>query len=259
MSISPSADVISLSKRAAWRPDFKSMASQRLREAREQAGLDRAAFAAFLTGLLGWGVAETALARWERGSTPPGDVLLAAAGGDLIAAPDTMLTAVPHSFPADALAGRWVTCYRFLHHGETLRHHADIAHVTATSERRIRAVNHPPEPRSEGRARPFRNEIEVQLAGRHLVGTWKNSSDTRYFGTVQLAVLPGEMVMEGHFTGVGSDVEVSGGRWKWVRLEAGAGPLDVTLRDPAAIYDLVTNHPQYDDAPLTLADVREER
>lgn len=171
----------------------------------------------------------------------------------------TLLDPVPHSFPAEALAGPWVTCYRFLHHGETPRHHADVAHLTAISERRIRAVNHPPRPRSEGHVNPFRNEIEAQLAGRHLVGTWKNTSDTRYFGSVQLAVLPGETVMEGFFTGVGTDVEVSTGRWKWVRLDpdADVALAGVTLREPALLYALVMNRSQY-DAPLALADVGEE-
>ena len=30
-------------------------------------------------------------------------------------------------------------------------------------------VNHPPEPRTQGRANPFRNQIEAELAGRHLI------------------------------------------------------------------------------------------
>jgi hypothetical protein len=172
-----------------------------------------------------------------------------------------LLDSAPHSFSAATLAGPWVTCYQFMQHGETPRCHADIAHVTALSDRHIRAVNYPPEPRSEGRANPFRNEIEAQLAGRHLIGTWKNTSDTRYFGGVQLAVLPGETVMEGYFTGVGSDVHVSTGFWKWVCLDpadAANGTLaGVALRDPANLYDLAMNRSPY-DSPLTLADVAEE-
>jgi hypothetical protein len=171
-----------------------------------------------------------------------------------------LLDSAPNAFPAAALSGPWVTAYQFQQHGETARCHADIAHVTALSDRRIRAVNWPPEPRSEGRARPFRNEIEAQLAGRHLVGTWRNTSDTRYFGAVQLAVLPGETAMEGHFLGVGSDVQVSAGRWKWVRLDPAADETlaDVTLRDPAKVYDLVMSRSPYDPL-LTLPDIAEER
>lgn len=184
---------------------------------------------------------------------PLGDPGAAASAG-------TLLDPVPHRFPAGALAGYWVTCFQFLQHGETPRCHADIACVSAASERHIRAVNHPPEPRTEGRALPFRNEIEAQLAGRHVVGTWKNTSDTRYFGTVQLAVLPGETVLDGHFTGVGSDIAVSLGRWKWVRLDPGsvppAGLAGVSLREPSDIYSLVMDRSQY-DAPLALDDVRE--
>ena len=122
-------------------------------------------------------------------------------------------------------------------------------------------MNHPPEPRSEGRGRPFRNEIEAALAGRHLIGEWQNTSDTRYCGSLQLAVLPGEVVMQGYYTGVGSDIEVSTGLWKWVRLDPDTIPdtglAGVTLRDPAELYDLVMSHSQI-DVPLTLADIREE-
>lgn len=76
---------------------------------------------------------------------------------------------------------------------------------------------------------------------------------------MQLAVLPGETVMEGFFTGVGTDVEVSTGRWKWVRLDpdADVALAGVTLREPALLYALVMNRSQY-DAPLALADVGEE-
>ena len=165
-----------------------------------------------------------------------------------------LLAAVPPAFPVEALAGPWVTCYQFSHGGEA-KFHADIAHVTIGPDGRIRAVNHPPEPRSEGRARPFRNEIDAALAGRHLIGEWQNTSDTRYFGTLQLAVLPGEIVMEGWYAGVGSDVEVSAGTWKWVRLEADEGLTGIALREPSDLYELVKSHSQY-GAPLTLADVR---
>jgi hypothetical protein len=66
-------------------------------------------------------------------------------------------------------------------------------------------------------------------------------------------------VMEGYYTGVASDVEVSNGYWKWVRL-APAPDMDLTgiaLRDPAELHDLVMRHTQ-NDPPLMLAEVREE-
>lgn len=171
-----------------------------------------------------------------------------------------LLGSVPHSFPVDALNGPWVTCYEFRPGGGTLQCHADIAHVAAVSDRQIRATNHPPAPRTEGRATPFRNEIEASLASRHLVGHWKNTSDTRYFGSIHLAILPGETVMEGYYTGVASDIAVSAGRWKWVRLEpeslSGTALPEVILREPSVLYDRVMKHSQ-NDAPLTLADIRE--
>jgi hypothetical protein len=165
----------------------------------------------------------------------------------------SILESVPHSFPAGALTGSWVTCYQFS--GDKC--HADIACVTAISSSQIRAVNYPPEPRTEGRAYTFRNEIEATLANRHLIGHWKNVSDTRYFGSLHLAALPGEIVMEGYYTGFASDIEVSSSHWKWVRLAADSVPPEMILREPPIIYDLVMNHSQF-DAPLALADVRED-
>jgi hypothetical protein len=159
------------------------------------------------------------------------------------------------SFPASALSGYWVTAYQF-DHGGTVMYHADIAHVTAESERSIRATNNPA--RTEGRAVAFSNEIEAQLVSRHLTGHWRNTSDTRYWGTVHLAVLPGETLMDGYYTGFASDISVSVGRWLWVRLapESGTVLADVALRQPRLLYDLLLGREQ-NDAPLTLADVEE--
>ena len=60
---------------------------------------------------------------------------------------------------------------------------------------------------------------------------------------------------------VGSDIEVSAARWQRVRLEPGslegADLPGMALREPSALYDLVTSRSRY-DAPLTLADVKEE-
>ena len=169
-----------------------------------------------------------------------------------------LLAAVPHSFTADALCGAWVTCYQF---SEPPKFHADIAYLTAASERHVRAANYPPTPRTQGHVSPFRNEIDAELANRHLIGHWKNISDARYFGALHLAVLPGETVMEGYYTGLVSDVHVSTGFWKWVRLQPesleGADLAAVTLRDPAELYALVQEHSQY-DAPLALGTVGED-
>ena len=282
--------VVSIGSRSGYRPDFRGLASGQVRAARERLSLSHAEFADYLSQLLGWAVTAEAVERWERGAIPPGDVLLPCAmvtqntSGDMLAFPRTatvqqaaallsdispaldrespapLLRAVPHSFPADALCGSWVTCYQF-RHGGTQQHHADIANITAGSDRHIRATNHPPSPRTEGRTSPFRNEIEAQLTNRHLVGHWKNTSDARYFGSIHLAVLPGETVMEGYYTGFASDILVSTGPWKWVRLEPESLSGDVlskiSLRDPSVLYELVMNYSQY-DVPLTLADIGEE-
>jgi len=167
---------------------------------------------------------------------------------------------VPHSFTAETLAGYWVTTYDFQHDGKP-QYHADVARIVAESDRWVRIANHPPEPRSQGRARPFRNEIEAQLANRHLVGHWRNTSDTRYFGSLHLAIHPGETMMEGFYTGFGSDIAVSFGNWKWVRLDQASIPesaalTNVTLREPAEIHDLVMKRTQ-NDALLALSDIGE--
>ena len=245
---------------ASYRPDYSKLSSSRIVAARQKLGLTHAEFADYLSDALGWPVYESAVKRWETRKAPPGDALLACDAitqgtpGTGFAVP--LLTVVPPGFPADALAGPWVTSYEFTHAGKP-HYHADIVHVTAETGSRIRAVNHPPEPRSQGRRRAFQNEIDAALAGRHLIGEWQNTSDTRYCGTLQLAVLPGETVMQGYYTGVGSDIEVSRGFWKWVRLEPGpdADLAGIGLREPAELHDLVMAHMQV-DVPLTLADVR---
>jgi hypothetical protein len=255
------ANVVSIGTLGTHRPDYSRLARSQVTAARQQLGMDHSAFARLIGELLDWDVLPETIEAWEDDLTPPGDVLLACTaatqGVPNLALP--LLTAVPPGFPAGALAGHWVTCYQFSHAGKP-HSHADIAYVTAESGSHIRAVNHPPEPRSEGR-RPFRNEIDAALTGRHLIGEWMNVSDTRYYGSLQLAVLPGETVMEGFYTGVGSDVEVSTGFWKWVRLDPAsvpdAGLGGVTLREPSAVYDRVMSHSQYGE-PLALADVREE-
>jgi hypothetical protein len=166
---------------------------------------------------------------------------------------------VPPSFPAEVLQGAWVTSYRF---SEPPKRHVDVAHLTADGDRKLRATNYPPEPRTEGHPVPFRNVIEGQLVGRHLVGHWRNDSDARYFGAVQLAALPGENVLAGHYTGYASDIEVSHGRWTWVRLEpASLTSVDLgqaRLRDPVDLAELLDAHSQPYSPPLPLAAIVEE-
>lgn len=168
-----------------------------------------------------------------------------------------LLASVPHCFSVDILGGFWVTCYQF-NSSRGMQCHADITQLAPQSDRRVTAKNHPPDPRAQGQA-SFRNEIEAQLANRHLIGHWKNTSDTRYFGSVHLAVLPGETVMDGYYTGFSSDIQVDAMRWKWVRLDptslSGVDLQEVTLNDPDMIHALLENSPN--DAPLDLAAIVE--
>jgi hypothetical protein len=62
--------------------------------------------------------------------------------------------------------------------------------------------------------------------------------------------------MDGFYTGYGSDISVSTGRWRWVRLDDDTLKT-VRLREPSEVYDAVMRH-SHDDAPMTLAEVAEE-
>jgi hypothetical protein len=259
MSSPASSEVISLASRAGFRVDYRGIASSQLRGAREKMRMDPESFAACLADLVGWDVDPDVLTRWERGrGTPPVDVVLAArdlAGEESLEPSGVLLRTVPGGFPAQALAGYWLTCYGFTH-GDAIRYHADVAHVTADSDHHVRVTNDQPEPRTEGRATPFRNEIEARLVSRHLIGDWRNVSDTRYFGTMQLAVMPGETIMEGHYLGFGSDISVSFAPWKWARVGADVPP-GLALREPAELHALVAGRSPY-DPPLAVDEIGED-
>jgi hypothetical protein len=171
---------------------------------------------------------------------------------------ESVLASIPSLFSAANLAGRWATTYTFSS-GEKVRHHADISELVAESGRWVRATNHAP--RTEGRKQPFLNEIEAEVANRHLIGRWRNRSDTRYFGAVHLAVLTGENVMEGYYTSFESDVATNVGRWKWVRLDSASAPIDlknVTLKDPAAVHQAL-DVLSAQDAPIALENIVETK
>jgi Domain of unknown function (DUF5919) len=79
MSTSPGGGVVSLRAHAAYRPDFRALASGQIAAARAKLSMSPAEFADRLRDLLGWLPAADAVTRWEQESTPPGDVVLAAA------------------------------------------------------------------------------------------------------------------------------------------------------------------------------------
>ena len=101
------------------------------------------------------------MAAWEDDSTPPGDVLMAAhrrGPGNRPGVP--LLAAVPPAFPAGALAGPWVTAYQFSHGGQAAlpRRHRPRHRRGG----RARPGREPPaRAPQQGRATPFRNEIEA--------------------------------------------------------------------------------------------------
>jgi DNA-binding transcriptional regulator YhcF (GntR family) len=171
----------------------------------------------------------------------------------------SLLASVPQSFSAAALAGFWVTCYQFNSERGGVGRHADVTQLTAESSRRVTAKNYPPEPRTQGRVSPFRNEVEAQLVNRHLIGHWKNVSDTRYFGSIHLAVLPGETVMQGYYTGLTTDVQVDAFPWNWVRLDStslsGVDLSEVVLKEPDVICALLERSTY--EAPVALAAITE--
>jgi hypothetical protein len=152
------------------------------------------------------------------------------------------------------LGGFWVTSYKF-DSGRGIRCHADITQLAPQSDRWVTGKNYPSDPRTQGQVSPFRNDIEAQLVNRHLVGHWKNLSDTRYFGSFHLAVLPGEAVMDGYYTGFSSDIQVDAMRWKWMRIDSaslsGVDLQKVTINDPEMIYALLEN--SANDVPVDLA------
>jgi hypothetical protein len=257
-----------LQKYETFRSEYVRVAGQIAPELRKTAP-SRAQYYRWLSGGLKGGqpypdacrVLEAMLPPWTAselfGAAPP--ELVEAERGVPTHRARGLLAPLAHSFPATALEGAWATGYLF---SRPAKHHVDIAHVVAATDRTVRALNFPPEPRTEGHSVPYCNQIEADLVGRHLVGLWRNTTDARYFGTLHLAVLPGEAVMEGWYTGLNSDIEAGQGPWKWVKLDppsiAGADFSEVALQEPGRLYGLLDSYSQY-DAPLTLADILENR
>jgi hypothetical protein len=241
----------------AFRAEYERAAAQIAPELRGTAP-SRAQYYRWLTGQLRGGTPYPDACRVLEGMFPPWRA------ADLLGPPSPQLSAdsAPNGggCPAELLVGYWLTTYRFSVGGA--KRHVDIAHIEAVTDRLVTAVNSTPEPQTEGHSQPFRNTIEAQLVGRHLIGRWRNTSDTRYHGALHLAVAPGEAQMDGWYTGLDSDTEVSAARWRWVRIDpASLAAVDlaaVRLREPGAIAALLDDHTQY-DPPLPITAVVEDR
>jgi DNA-binding transcriptional regulator YiaG len=82
MSASPeparAGEVVSIRSRAGYQADYQGLASAQVSAARAKLGLTSGDFAQRLGALIGWMPSPAVVERWERGSTPPGDVVLAA-------------------------------------------------------------------------------------------------------------------------------------------------------------------------------------
>src|SRR5216684_9010869 len=72
-------EVVSIRAHAGYRPDFRALASGQVSAARAKLGLTHAEFAEYLSEQLGWVPSAAVVKRWEQGSIPPGDAVLAAA------------------------------------------------------------------------------------------------------------------------------------------------------------------------------------
>jgi hypothetical protein len=166
-----------------------------------------------------------------------------------------LLSPIAPAIVAEELAGLWCTAYRL--EGS---HHVDLTTITVNGS--ITAKNSPPDPRTEGRAVGFHNDINLRLAGRHLLGEWRNTSDSYYFGSIHLAVLPGETILDGYYTAVKSDAQVVADQWRWVRVEPrtaiGIDLTRVTLQEPSRLYGNIFDHDPY-SRPIPLAEVIEDQ
>lgn len=163
-------------------------------------------------------------------------------------------TQAPAVEPAQ-LAGLWVTGYVF----DGTKHHVHLSTITVTNNA-VTARNYPPEPRAEAHASGFRNEIEAGLFGRHLIGRWRNINDSYFYGSLHFAVLPGETMLDGYYTGFLSDSQVVAERWRWVRVEPqsaeGVDVNTVVLGEPRRIYDAIVGRSPF-DAPIPLEQLTE--
>ena len=169
---------------------------------------------------------------------------------------ELLSSVVPVLEPA-LLAGLWVTAYVM---GDG-RRHVDLSTVTA-SRSGVTSRNYPPEPRAEGHHTGHIADISARLFGRHVMGQWRNRNDRYYYGSLHLAVLPGEAMLDGYYTGFLNDTQIVAEPWRWVRVApvsvAGVDLSSATLGQPREIYDMLAQRSQF-DGPISLEQVTEPR
>lgn len=87
------------------------------------------------------------------------------------------------------------------------------------------------------------------------MGQWRNRNDSYYYGLVHLAVLPGETILDGYYTGFLSDTHIVAEKWRWVRVDPGsAAGVDLSslrLNEPRPIFDALAARTPF-DGPIGL-------
>lgn len=186
----------------------------------------------------GWTAKDLFGGEQHRGSPPSDD--------------DVLATIAPGLEPA-LLSGLWVTGY-LVSGGYR---HVDLSTVTVTASC-LRSSNYPPAPRFEGHSSGHETDITARLFGRHLMGHFRNRNDRYFFGSLHLVVLPGELILDGYYTGFLNDTMVLVEPWRWVLIEpSSVADVDltaVTLGDPGEVYDMIFARTPF-DGPLLLSEV----
>lgn len=170
-----------------------------------------------------------------------------------LAIDDDVLSTVAPGVDPSLLSGLWVTGY-LISGGHR---HVDLSTVTVTGPR-LRSCNYPPAPRFEGHSSGHETDITARLYGRHVMGHFRNRNDRYFFGSLHLAVLPGEVILDGYYTGFLNDTMVLVEPWRWVLVEpgstAGIDLTNVALGEPGEIYDMLFARTPF-DGPIPLGDV----
>jgi hypothetical protein len=168
-----------------------------------------------------------------------------------------VLSSIAPALDPTLLTGLWVTCYR-VRLGSGL-HHLDLSTITVTGSR-VTSRNYPPASRFEGHPCGHETDITAQLFARHLLGHFRNRNDSYFFGSLHLAALPGDNVLDGYYTGFLNDTAVVTEPWRWVRVEpqsaTGIDLNTISLAEPSLVYDAVAARTGF-EGPIPLQQVIE--